>query len=151
MSPKQNPGEGKAVSNTQYDKTELKRHGVLMCCRSCWVKRRQGVEFMTGAKTCSKCPELFKDAHIVYLFKSKFGKTTEMRPKPSIQSSNYKLCDHFISGQPCRMKPCTFAHGEEEIYFWKLPQSKQQSKYMKAYSLILFCACLERQVLLNMF
>lgn len=69
-------------------------------------------------KPCSNCTKRSKIAYGIW--KSDTKEWQVMRPYPRDVSPNvpFQLCWHFNNGEKCQKRPCTFAHGIEELKLW---------------------------------
>ena len=50
----------------------------------------------------------------------------------------FRLCWHFSNGKKCPKKPCTFAHGREELEFWTFARESGMSMSGILHT---FCSC----------
>ena len=97
--------------------------GVSTLCEHFLQDNRKGQPFR-HPKPCANC---IKRSKIAYgIWKSDTKEWQVMRPYPRDVNPNvpFQLCWHFSNGVKCRKRPCTFAHGTEELDFWN---SERQS------------------------
>ena len=91
--------------------------GVSTLCEHFLQDNRKGQPFR-HPKPCSNC---IKRSKIAYgIWKSDTKEWQVMRPYPRDVNPNvpFQLCWHFSNGVKCQKRPCTFAHGIEELKLW---------------------------------
>ena len=110
---------------------DLAENGIYCCCKICWIRNGKPIERVKNVKKCLSCNTMFEP---VYLYKSKKKRLTEVRPRPQNVTGNFELCWHRQNGKPCMASPCSFAHSEEELSFWKMERSKIPLYVMSLFS-----------------
>ena len=118
--------------------------GVFTLCEHFLQDSRKGQPFRRP-KPCSNCTKRSKIAYGIW--KSDTKEWQVIRPYPRNVSPNvpFQLCWYFSDGVECQKRPCTFAHGMEELKFWtserqsgklqSCPEVDRQNK-----KTILFCS-----------
>ena len=103
--------------------------GVFTLCEHFLQDSRKGQPFR-HPKPCSNCTKRSKIAYGIW--KSDTKEWQVMRPYPRDVSPNvhFQLCWHFSNGVKCQKRPCTFAHGMEELKFWT---SERQSGKLQSF------------------
>ena len=96
--------------------------GVFVVCDDFLDKNfRRAASIHEKKKTCKGCEISSK---LRYAFWSYNRKQWEMiRPYPGDkvrQNVAFKRCSQFDNNTPCLRKPCSFAHGEQELLMWTL-------------------------------
>ena len=91
--------------------------GVSTLCEHFLQDNRKGQPFRPP-KPCSNCTKRSKIAYGIW--KSDTKEWQVIRPYPRNVSPNvpFQLCWYFSDGVECQKRPCTFAHGMEELKFW---------------------------------
>ena len=91
--------------------------GVSTLCEHFLQDNRKGQPFRQP-KPCSNCTKRSKLKYGTWRSDTKEWQV--MRPYPTDVSPTvpFQLCWHFNNGVKCLKRPCTFAHGMEELTFW---------------------------------
>ena len=103
------------------DDEMLKEREIFNCCRTCWTKSKEGIKKGSNITKCKKCGNLWNK---VYLYKDMKGRLQEIRPRPANVLTKFVICRHRENGEPCKTQPCSFAHSEEERFFWTMERSE---------------------------
>ena len=103
------------------DDEMLEKHKIFNCCRTCWTKNKEGIQKYSNITKCKKCGNLWTK---VYLYKDIKGRLQEIRRRPANVLTKFDICWDRENGKPCKIQPCSFAHSEEEIFFWTMERSE---------------------------
>ena len=91
--------------------------GVFTLCEHFLQDNRKGQPFR-HPKPCSNCTKRSKIAYGIWKSGTKEWQVMRSYPKDVSPNVPFQLCWHFSNGVKCQKRPCTFAHGMEELKFW---------------------------------
>ena len=96
--------------------------GVFVVCDDFLHKNfRRAVSIHEKKKTCKGCEIRSKLRYAFWNYNRKQWEMIRQYPGDKVrQNVAFKRCRQFDNNTPCLRKPCSFAHGEQELHMWTM-------------------------------